>query len=130
MPRILLIEDDDAVRDTLHEILKQLGYDVKEARDGKQGLALFKAAGADVVITDIVMPEMEGMQVIRELRQIDPAVKIIAMSGGGRQSAQDYLKVARILGAVRILPKPFPSQILDATIREILAESPNPPQST
>jgi DNA-binding response OmpR family regulator len=130
MPRILLIEDDDAVRDTLHEILKQLGYDVTEARDGKQGLALFKAAGADVVITDIVMPEMEGMQVIRELRQIDPAVKIIAMSGGGRQSAQDYLKVARILGAVRILPKPFPSQILDATIREILAESPNPPQST
>jgi DNA-binding response OmpR family regulator len=129
MPRILLIEDDDAVRDTLHEILKQLGYDVTEARDGKQGLALFKAAGADVVITDIVMPEMEGMQVIRELRQIDPAVKIIAMSGGGRQSAQDYLKVARILGAVRILPKPFPSQILDATIREILAESPNPPQS-
>lgn len=72
------------------------------------------------------MPEMEGMQVIRELRRLDPAVRIIAMSGGGRQSAQDYLQVAQMLGAMRVLAKPFSKDALAAAINEVMAETPPP----
>src|SRR5471030_3027511 len=89
MARILLIDDDDSVRTMLRQTLTHFGHTVIEARNGKEGLALFPHAAADLVITDIVMPEQEGLGVLLEWRSKEPPVKIIAMSGGGRINATD-----------------------------------------
>jgi len=120
MPRILLIEDDAAVRAWLCQILAHFGHIVIEARDGREGLDLLPGAAADLVITDIVMPEMEGLGVLMELRKKQPPMKILAMSGGGSQSATDYLHTAKLLGATMVLAKPFSSAVLMATINELL----------
>ena len=86
MARILLIDDDDSVRRALRLTLTEFGHTVIEARDGQEGLKLFPQANADLVITDIVMPEKDGIEVLIELRKKQPPVNIIAISGGGRLS--------------------------------------------
>jgi CheY-like chemotaxis protein len=83
MARILLIDDDDSFRTPLRLMLTHSGHFVIEARNGKEGLAMFTHADADLVITDIVMPEKEGLEVLMGLRKKEPPVKIIAISGGG-----------------------------------------------
>jgi len=83
MARILLIDDDAPVRRTLRKMLERQGYEVEEAPDGKAGLTLYQENPADLIITDLIMPEMEGIETIMELRRRFPDVKIIAMSGGG-----------------------------------------------
>jgi DNA-binding response OmpR family regulator len=120
MARILLIDDDDLVRRVLCLVLLNHGHTVIEASNGKDGLELFKTANADLVITDIVMPGKEGTEVLLELRKKTPPVKIIAISGGGRQGTADYLKVARHLGAAKVLSKPFSGDELLAAISEVL----------
>jgi CheY-like chemotaxis protein len=130
MARILLIDDDDAVRSVLSVLLAHFGHVVIEARNGKEGLQLFRQAGADLVITDIVMPEKEGLEVLRELqkRQVPP-VKVIAISGGGGpQDATDYLRMATLLGAAKVLAKPFLNEVLIAAINELLSEGKPPKQ--
>ncbi len=122
MARILLIDDDDLLRSALRLTLIHFGHTVIEARDGKQGLALYEQAGADLLITDIVMPEKEGLEVLMTLRKRQPPVKIIAMSGGGRVSASDYLRIAKHLGAAKVLTKPFSNDAMIAAIDEVLAE--------
>lgn len=121
MARILLIDDDADMRGMLRETLAHFGHTVIEACDGKEGLDLFPRAAADLVITDIVMPEKEGIAVMLELRKKRPPVKIIAISGGGRGSAAHYLHIAKQLGAARILAKPFPNETLMAAVDEVLA---------
>lgn len=123
MPHILLIDDDDLLRPMLCDNLQEMGHTVTEARDGKEGLAQQALAPADLVLTDLVMPEKEGIETIMELRKKYPAVKIIAMSGGGRVSAADYLRIARQVGAARVLSKPFSSQELELAINELLAKT-------
>ncbi len=120
MNRILLIDDDEAVRTILARILTHSGYSVIEACNGKVGLDLFPQSGADLVITDIVMPEAEGFEVLMTLRQLQPAVKIIAMSGGGRESPEDYLQAATFMGASKVLAKPFSNEALLAAIKDVL----------
>ena len=122
MARILLIDDDDSVRSVLSKILAHYGHTVIEARNGNEGLELFKDARADLLITDIVMPEKEGLEVLMELRKIHPPVKIIAISGGGRFSAMDYLQTAKLMGATRVLEKPFTQEVLMTTINELLVD--------
>jgi PAS domain S-box-containing protein len=119
--RILLIDDDDSFRTMLRLTLVHFGYTVIEARNGKEGLALFKEASADLVITDIVMPEKEGLEVLMELqtKQVPP-VKIIAISGGARVSVSDNLHMAKLLGAAKVLAKPFSNEALIAAINELL----------
>jgi DNA-binding response OmpR family regulator len=130
MPRILLIEDDHEVRTMLRLTLIHFGHTVIEARNGKEGIELFKRANADLVITDIVMPEKEGLEVLVELRKKQvPPVKIIAMSGGGRQKAADYLRLAELMGAARILAKPFSHEVLIAMIDELLPNGGAPAQT-
>jgi DNA-binding response OmpR family regulator len=119
MARILLIEDDDAVRTTLRLILEHVGHTVIEARNGREGLALFQHATADLVITDIVMPETEGFEVLRELRSTHPHVKIIAISGAGRDTARSTFD-GQALGASTVLAKPFSADVLIAAINELL----------
>lgn len=112
MARILVIDDEELVRLTVSQILARDGHTIAEAEDGAKGLAALRQSTADLVITDILMPNKEGMETIVELRQAYPKLKIIAMSGGGRSSYSNFLKVAEKLGADVILGKPFASQEL------------------
>jgi DNA-binding response OmpR family regulator len=121
MARILLIDDDESLRPALRLILLHFGHTVLEAADGKEGLALLDHFRPEVVITDIVMPETEGMAVLMALRQRHSTAKIIAISGGGRQSANDYLHIAKLLGAHQVLAKPFTNESLIAAIEHVLA---------
>ena len=121
MARILLIEDNVSLRTILAEHLALAGHTVIEAGDGREGLDRYRQAGADLVVTDIVMPETEGFAVLMGLRNAQPPVKIIAISGGGLGSAEDYLATAKVLGAATVLLKPFPPAVLIAAITELLA---------
>lgn len=107
MTSILIIDDEPAVRGTLRQILEHEGYQVAVAENGIAGLAAARAGGFDLVITDIIMPEMEGVETIVAMCREFPAIKIIAMSGGSRMGNYDYLAAATKLGAARMLQKPF-----------------------
>jgi CheY-like chemotaxis protein len=121
MARILLIEDNDSVRTILAEHLALAGHTVIEAGDGREGLARFRQAGADLVITDIVMPETDGLEVLMALRETHPSVKIIAISGAGWDSGAGYLQMAKHLGSAKVLLKPFSPAVLIAAVNELLA---------
>lgn len=120
MARILLIDDDDSLRAMLGIYLARAGHTVIQAHDGQEGLELFPATAADLVITDMMMPKKDGLEVLRALRDNQPPVKIIAMSGGGRPDEEHPLVTARTLGAVRVLAKPFTCDVLKAVINEVL----------
>ncbi len=119
--RILLIDDDQTLRRALRLSLEQSGYTVTDAEDGGQGLRAFAAQPAELVITDIIMPDVEGMETIRELRKLSPAVPVIAISGGGRITSDDYLHMAKLLGASAILAKPFDIEVLRGAVARLLA---------
>ncbi len=120
MACILVIDDDLQVRRMLRQMLERSGYVVFDAPDGNAGIKCYRECRADLVITDIVMPEKEGIETIRELVQEFPEVKIIAMSGGGRIGPDAYLEVARQIGAVRTLTKPVEREELLSNISELL----------
>jgi CheY-like chemotaxis protein len=120
--RILIIDDEDQPRRMLQQVLIRVGYDVVEARDGNEGLQLFRASPTDLIITDILMPEKEGLETIIDLRREFPAVKIIAISGGGRTGNLNFLEVAKRLGAQRTLQKPFELQEMIAAVRDLLQQ--------
>jgi CheY-like chemotaxis protein len=124
MKRILLIEDDENIRKMLRLALEGYGYEVTEACDGKQGLESYKASPADLVITDLVMPEKEGLETIQDLRKAHPHVKIIAMSGGSRSNAGENLKMAKLLGASALVSKPFEMGKFAETIAGLLGKPP------
>lgn len=112
--RILVIDDDPAVLSTVRRILERAGHEVLDAQDGREGLSLARREDPDLIITDLIMPEMEGIETIRTLREELPGVKIIAVSGGGAMGPGTYLTDAEILGADRALAKPFtPAQLVD-----------------
>lgn len=87
--------------------LEKAGYDVNQAEDGLKGIESFKREPVSLVVTDIIMPEKEGMETILELKKINPKVRIIAISGGGRSVPDDYLNVAEYFGAIKSFMKPF-----------------------
>lgn len=119
MAHILVIDDDDALREVVTMALEQKGHRVTAAENGKVGVARFMAAPADVVLTDVMMPEQEGVETIMQLRKSHPKLRIIAMSGGGPRSAV-YLQICARLGA-RTLAKPFTIADLDQAIAEVIA---------
>jgi DNA-binding response OmpR family regulator len=120
--RILIVDDDDSVRVVLRQALVRAGYEVIEAADGNEAVRLFKEAPAKLVITDILMPDKDGIETIQEFRRTNPGVKIIAISGGGRIDPKMCLLMAKMVGANRVLPKPFQAQTLLAAVRELLPE--------
>ena len=120
MRKILVIDDDEQIRKLLCRIMEQAGFEVKAAADGRKGLSLFEENFYDLVITDLIMPEQEGIETITFLRKNYPQVKIIAISGGGRIGPETYLPAALELGANRAFAKPFSiDQIINA-VRELL----------
>ncbi len=122
MARILLIDDDELLLQTMREMLESVGHDVATAGDGNAGLALVENDRFDLVITDIIMPDKEGIETIHELTTAHPEIPIIAISGGSRMGPLDsYLPTAKAFGARRTLAKPFRLKELLATVSEILA---------
>ena len=118
--RILLIDDDDQIRTALREMLEREGYEVAEAPDGKAGCSYFRNEGADLVITDILMPEKDGIETIIEIRRDFPEAKIIAISGGGDIDPNFYLHLSSQFGVSRTLTKPFEREDLLASVRELM----------
>lgn len=123
MRKIILADDDDSFRSMLCLTLKRLGENVREAANGLEALKLHHAVPADLLITDLIMPDKEGLETILEFRRRDSAIKIIAMSGGGRINAHDFLAIARRFGADRILPKPFSGDELMIAIEALLGRA-------
>ena len=121
MPKILVVEDDAVIRRMLSRILVKMGHEVAAAGDGVEALRLLDTAPFDVVITDLIMPEMEGLELIRELRKRNSPQKIIAMSGGGRNSAADYLDIAMMLTAGTTLKKPFTVKAVADAISRVMS---------
>lgn len=121
MAQILVIDDDDQVRTLFRMILERAGYQVEEAADGRSGARKFRENPADLIITDIIMPEQEGIQTILELRRDFPDVKIIAISGGGTTPSGTYLDLANRLGARRTFSKPIKRQQLLDAVEQVLA---------
>ncbi|MBW2109022.1 MAG: response regulator [Deltaproteobacteria bacterium] len=116
MIRILVVDDDVQILRSLRDVLQREGYEVLEATDGKKAIQLCKAQAIDVVITDILMPEKDGLETIKTLRRDYPGVGVIAMSGGGNWLEwRDCLSMAGMMGAKRILSKPLSTkEVLDA----------------
>ena len=119
MARILLVEDEVTFRSVVTAALTQNGHSVIEAADGRTGLALFKAHGADLVITDVMMPDQDGLEVIMEIRSGKNPTPILAMTGHPGETDL-YLRLAKSLGAQRILAKPFRMEELFGAIDDLV----------
>lgn len=117
---ILVIDDDDQIRAMLKEMLVRGGYEVLSASDGNEGIRLYREKQIDLIITDILMPEKDGIEIIMELRQDFPEAKAIAISGGGHIDPENYLNIAKRAGAIRTLTKPFGMNEVLRVVREII----------
>ena len=124
MARILIIEDDNLTREWLESLLSRNGYVVESASNGQLGTELFLEKSADLVVTDIVMPEKDGIETITDLKRHNPNVKVIAISGGERRPAgvsRHYLHSAKLIGADRAMQKPITNEDMLAAISELLS---------
>ena len=128
MASILLIDDDDALRTMLARLLERRGYEIYEAVDGEEGISLFNIKEPDIVITDLIMPNQEGLETIGLLQEIDPDARIIAMSGnvalpnGRVLSTLSSLEIAGEIGARFIFQKPFEMEELVSAVETLAAE--------
>ena len=121
MPKVLIIDDEKDIRSVLKDMLGMSGYDVDTAEDGRKAKELYDKTDYDVVITDIIMPEQDGFEVILDYRNKNPLDRIIAISGGGRTSSEDYLNIASHFGVSSIFSKPPNYKDLIAKVDEIVA---------
>jgi len=117
---ILLVDDDELFADMLQKQLTRSGYTVVRARNGREAIRLYDRRRISLVLTDLVMPDMEGLELIMKLREFDPGIRIVAMSGGGRNRPDTYLNMARQLGATTTLAKPFSSDEMFAAIEGLV----------
>ena len=120
MARIIVIDDQEPIRRIVRRALENDGHQVFEASDGEAGMALLEREPADVVITDIFMPGMDGIQTLREIRKRFPAIKVIAMSGGDSTGMMDLRRDAELLGAVESLQKPFNARDIVDLVQTVL----------
>lgn len=120
MVKVLVADDEDMVRMVIKQTLAKAGIDVIEAGDGREALEMQAKEPADVLITDIIMPEQEGIETIVQMRKDYPDLPIIAMSGGGRIGATDYLQAASEFGARHVLEKPFDRKELLLAVQDCL----------
>jgi DNA-binding NtrC family response regulator len=121
---ILIIDDDAGVSRTLSLILTRAGYQVSTVTSGRKGLELLTNDGFDLVLTDIIMPELDGIEAIRRIRSDHPDLRIIAMSGGGQIDKADFLHMAEVLGADRVIEKPVRSERLLELVKDVMAKPP------
>ena len=117
MPSVLVVDDQDQIRQLIRETLEQAGYEVEEARDGKEGLERYRMKAVDLVIMDILMPDQDGLEGIMVLRREFPDSRVIAMTGGSEVVGfGNVLDIAKMLGARRTLQKPFDLKVLLDTV--------------
>lgn len=120
MNKVLIIDDDPSIRQMLCRMLEREGYEVDTASNGREGVIKYRANPSEIVITDIIMPEQEGIETIRQLKSENKDCRIIAISGGGRIGPSDYLCMAKLIGASCTISKPFDRAQLLATLKEVL----------
>lgn len=123
MPSILIIDDDPQIRKLLRKIIEAAGYQALVASNGNEGLKIFKESRPDLLIIDIIMPEKEGLETIIELKRIDSAVKVIAISGGGKLKPNIYLPMAKKLGAAETISKPIDKTELLDKVKSVLSDT-------
>ena len=126
MAHILIIDDEPLMRTMLRDIFERQGHSVQEAPDGRAGLALWRQNPADVVLTDIFMPEKDGIEVILEIKRSRSETKIAVMTGGGQTRQLEMVPAAMILGADRAIQKPFDRKAILALIGNLLGERASP----
>jgi len=123
MPSILVVDDEDQIRQLIRETLEQAGYHVTEAQDGTEALQQYRVTPADLVILDILMPNEDGLETTATLRREFPNVKVIAITGGSDMiGILNFLDVAKMLGAHCALQKPFDMNTLLDTVRAELQD--------
>lgn len=122
MKRVLIVDDEAQMRGLLEDLLED-DYEVTTASNGAEAMQRLQEGGTELVITDLVMPTMNGIDLVMAVRKQYPALKIIAISGGGGISGRfDYLPVANLVGAARVIRKPFALADMRAAVREVLAQ--------
>jgi CheY-like chemotaxis protein len=122
MRGVLIVDDNNEIREMLKIALIRRQFTVLEAVNGKDAIAHFKPTITDLVVTDLIMPEEDGLKVIIKLRELKPSIKIIAISGGGKAGPGSYLSLAKALGADAIYSKPFSINVLISKIEQLLAD--------
>jgi len=130
MARILIIDDEPQIRSMLRLMLERVGYEVAEAPDGIEGIRRYRENPADLIITDLIMPNKDGIGMIIDLKKEFPKVKIIAMSGGGVNRPEGYLDGAKKLGATRTLTKPIDRDEMLKAVKETLKDPVTPAESS
>ncbi|MGV3757607.1 MAG: response regulator transcription factor [Verrucomicrobiota bacterium] len=120
MPRILVIDDNDAFRTTICLWLKHHGYEVTQAANGKEGMEMLAKSAPDIILTDILMPEQDGLETIQAVRKQHPDLRIVAMSGGMLDGRVDFLPIAAKFGADHVMPKPFSGSELLLVLEKVL----------
>jgi len=123
---ILVVDDDRQLREYLKELLEGDGYAIRLAANGDEALEACREARPDLVLTDLVMPGKDGLELLLELKRSDPDLPVVAISGGSAASADNYLRVAKVIGAADILEKPFRGADLSAAVRRVLGTGVHP----
>ncbi|MBN2418020.1 MAG: response regulator [Deltaproteobacteria bacterium] len=117
---ILIVDDEEQMRLALRRMLEREGYSVREAENGDKAIRIHRQKQADLIITDIIMPDKEGLGTIVEIKSEFPETKIFAMSGGGKNSPEQYLRMANGLGVDRVFVKPFNREDILSAVAEVL----------
>jgi DNA-binding response OmpR family regulator len=119
-PRVLVVDDDHDLRELIRSSLEIAGFDAFDAADGREAMGLFVDRSPDVVVTDIFMPEMDGLELLMKLREFLPRVPVIVISGGGQHRDRTSVRAALALGAVELLTKPCDMNDVVAAVRRAL----------
>jgi DNA-binding NtrC family response regulator len=119
--KILLVDDEEAIRKMVRAVLGTELYEYGEAVNGLEAQELLEKQHFDLIITDVIMPDCDGIELVMAIRRKQPDIKVIVMSGGGRVRAGHYLDLAGKLGAAKVFEKPFDTAVLRQTVKELLA---------
>lgn len=125
---ILLVDDEESIRTMVQAVLSEPEYEFTEASNGAEALGILENTRFDLIITDVIMPDCDGIELVMTVRRKLPDIKVIVMSGGGRVRADHYLNLAEKLGAARVFEKPFNTAELRETVKELLEETDSAPE--
>ncbi len=123
LKNILLVDDEESIRKMVRAVLGEEEYAFTEASNGVEALEIMETQSFDLILTDVIMPDCDGIELVMSVRKKLPDIKVIVMSGGGRVRADHYLNLAEKLGAARVFEKPFNTAELRETVSELLSET-------
>ena len=123
LKNILLVDDEESIRKMVRAVLAEEKYAFTEASNGVEALEIMETQSFDLILTDVIMPDCDGIELVMSVRKKLPDIKVIVMSGGGRVRADHYLNLAEKLGAARVFEKPFNTAELRETVSELLSET-------